>query len=146
MKKKVTFGTIILVGLFVVADYCGLFGFKHSDIVCVIPLEFQFMDSKEKPINNVTVTASLSNGHSRSTFEYDDKNPSLISGFIHIGTSRNRTILFSKPFREIRVEKEEVRLLFKHPDYLEQERIFLVEDIKGRTHTIVLQPKEQSDE
>lgn len=147
MKKKIIFGVVILAVLFVVADYFGLAGLSlHKDGGVIIPFEFKFIDSKEKPINNVTITASLNGYGLGGRFEYDDNDLSVVLGRIGIGVGWRQTIFFKIPSPKRKADNKEVEFLFKHPDYIEQEKTFLVRDIKKKSHTIVLHPKAQADE
>lgn len=147
MKKKVIFGIIILSVLFLIADYCELLKCVHISGAIVKSVKFQFTDSKENPINNVFVMADLNNNDLGGRFVYDDRDSSIVYGQVGIGASWKKTIFFRKPNPHNRkIKKMELKFVFQHPNYLEQEQIYLVKHLKGKTHTVILQPKEQANE
>lgn len=147
MKKKIIIGAIAFIILFVVADYCELLKCLHIDGAIVKRVRFRFIDSRDNSINNVSITAYLNNHDLGGRFVYDDKDPSVIYGQVGIGASWKQTIFFRKSNPHNRkINKKELKFVFQCPDYIEQEKTFLVKDLKEKTHTIILQSKEQADE
>ena len=146
MKKKIVIGVIVLVVLFVIADYFGLILSIYKDGGVAVPFKFQVVDLKGNSVNNVTLSVFLGSSDLGGRFEYNKNDPSSILGGVGIGAGWKQTILFKKPNPNREVNKREIKFVFKHPDYFKQEQIFLVRNLKGKAHTIVLQPKEQADE
>jgi hypothetical protein len=146
MKKKIIIGIISSVVLFVILDYFELFRTIHIDGARVIRVRFKFSDSEGDPVKNVSIKAFSNNHDLKGRFVYDD-DPSIVYGQIGIGASWKRTLFFRKPNPHNReIDKTEIKFVFQHPDFQEQEKIFLIRDFKKEAHKIILQPKEQADE
>ena len=147
MKKKIIIGAVAFIILFVVADYCELLKCLHIDGAIVKRVRFRFIDSKGNSINNVSIVTYLNNNDLGGRFVHDDRDPSVVYGQVGIGASWKQTIFFRKSNPHNRkINKKELKFVFQCPDYQEQEKTFLVENIKEETLTIILQSKEQADE
>jgi hypothetical protein len=147
MKKKIIIGVVLFIILFVVADYIGLFGIIHADGAVGVPFKFRIIDSKESPARNVSITTFLGNYEVGNRVVYEDEKSSILCGETGVLAGWTKTILFKKPlFMNRRINKQEIRFVFQHPDYLEQEKIFLVKNLRRETHTIVLQDKDEANE
>jgi hypothetical protein len=128
MKKKIIFGVILLCIIFVVADYCELLGGGlHKDGSISIPFSFQFFDTQNNPVSNVTIKTFLNDQDFKNHSGCDDDNALIVLGYVSFGAGWKETILFKKPNPYRRIKNEELKFFFQHPDYVEQEKVVSVQ-------------------